>query len=146
MGHPQKKSKVFLIKDGTKTTQVVIPIYGKGLWSTMYGFMSLSTDTNVIKGFGFYEHGETPGLGAEIDNKKWKASWIGKIVFDENHKPIIDIIKGTVNRSLPAAKSQIDGIAGATLTANGVENLVVYWLGEDGFGPFLEKFRQGSVQ
>ena len=119
----------------------VLPINGKGLWSTLYGFIALAADTRTVKGIGFYEHAETPGLGGEVDNPNWKASWAGKTAMDENFKPIIRLVKGAVNPSSPTASSEIDGLSGATITAVGVTGLVQYWLGEDGFGPYLAQFR-----
>ncbi len=136
-----KYGKVYIVKKGDAIDLIVLPINGKGLWSTLYGFMALAPDTKTIRGFGFYEHAETPGLGGEVDNPKWKASWIGKIALDQDFNPIIDVVKGMVDPKHANASSQIDGLSGATLTANGVEGLVQYWLGEDGYGPYLEKLR-----
>lgn len=139
-------SKVFLVKgEGAEYSQIVLPIYGKGLWSTMYGFLSIDPDTKTALGFSFYEHGETPGLGGEVDNAKWKAQWRGKVLVNDIYRPIIDVIKGRVNPSSEDAKSQIDGLSGATLTSNGVEHLFHYWLGSDGFGKFLGNVREGVL-
>lgn len=131
------------IKDG-KVEMVVLPVHGKGLWSTMYGFLALSSDAQTIKGLGFYAHGETPGLGGEIDNPKWKAQWAGKKVYDDEFNVKIRVIKGSVNSSAPDADYKIDGLSGATITSNGVTGMVQYWLGPDGFGPFLKKMAAGT--
>jgi Na+-transporting NADH:ubiquinone oxidoreductase subunit C len=141
-----KYSRVFLVKENGQISMVVLPVFGKGLWSTMYGFLALAPDTKHVKGFGFYEHGETPGLGGEVDNSKWKKSWIGKSVLDESFKPILDVVKGSVNTESSDASHQIDGLSGATITSNGVEATIHYWLGQNGFGPFLAKFREGAIQ
>ena len=101
----------------------------------------MEKDAKTIKGFGFYEHGETPGLGAEVDNPKWKAGWIGKAAYDESCEMVIHIVKGRAEDCEKAPGSAIDGLAGATLTANAVENILHYWLGLNGFAPFLAKFR-----
>ncbi len=79
----EKVSLVYLInnEDGELQT-VVLPIYGKGLWSTLYGYLAVEADTQTVKGITFYQHGETPGLGGEVDNPKWKALWPEKIVLD----------------------------------------------------------------
>jgi len=140
-----KRAKVYLVKEGGKTSMVVIPVHGLGLWSTLYGFLALDADTTTVKGFGFYQHGETPGLGGEVDNANWKAKWIGKKVYDESFRPVIKVAKGSVNPNSPGAISSVDGLAGATITSNGVTNLLSYWLGENGFGPYLAKFRTGGV-
>ncbi|POB15309.1 Na(+)-translocating NADH-quinone reductase subunit C [Halobacteriovorax sp. DA5] len=136
-----KYSKVFFVKDGETTKSVVFPIHGKGLWSTMYGFLVLETDLNTVKGIGFYSHGETPGLGGEIDNPHWRSVWPGKKIFGDAGKPQIQVIKGEANK---ASSFDIDGLSGATLTANGVTGTVRYWMGDDAFGPFIDKFTQGG--
>jgi len=133
---------LYVTREGDKIKRVVFPVEGKGLWSTMYGFLALDSDLKTVKSLAFYSHGETPGLGGEIDNAKWKQSWIGKEAFDENGEPQIKVVKG---RAEPGAIDQVDGLSGATLTARGVENLVRFWLGEEGYGPVLEKLRAGGA-
>lgn len=119
---------------------LILPIEGKGLWSTLYGYLALAPDTTTIEGITFYEHGETPGLGGEIDNPSWKSVWIGRQAFDENWQPAVEVIKGLAG---PVAEDpyRVDGLSGATLTARGVSDLVRFWLGKDGFEPYLANFR-----
>lgn len=124
--------------------KIILPIRGYGLWSTMHGFIALESDANTIAGLGFYEHGETPGLGGEIDNQRWKASWPGKQVYLDGEVKI-GLIKGTVDPAADTAPWQVDGLAGATLTSRGVTNLVHFWLGENGFEPFLNNLRAGEA-
>ncbi|PKL89708.1 MAG: Na(+)-translocating NADH-quinone reductase subunit C [Ignavibacteriae bacterium HGW-Ignavibacteriae-2] len=123
----------------------ILPIYGKGLWSTLYGFLALDKDLQTVKGITFYEHGETPGLGGEVDNPKWKASWNGKQAIDENGQVVIEILKGIVDPTNPNANRQIDGLSGSTLTTRGVDHLVKYWLSEQGYGPFLAKMKKDGA-
>ncbi len=139
IGQRSKYANVYLLMEDGKLKRVVLPIHGKGLWSTMYGFIALGPDFDTIKNFGFYEHGETPGLGGEVDNPNWKAMWVDKKAYNDEGKPVISVIKGTVNASDPKAVHEIDGLAGATLTSRGVSNLVQYWLGEGGFEPYLKR-------
>jgi Na+-transporting NADH:ubiquinone oxidoreductase subunit C len=135
----EKYSFVYLVNKDGKLDQVVLPIKGKGLWSTLYGFIALDADMQKIRGITFYEHGETPGLGGEIDNKNWKKKWtMDKLAFDDTGQVRIEVIRGNANPNSEEAKYQIDGLAGATITSQGVSRLVHYWLGEDGFKPFLE--------
>ncbi|MGC1274838.1 MAG: Na(+)-translocating NADH-quinone reductase subunit C [Planctomycetaceae bacterium] len=129
----------YISKDGQLDT-VVLPIFGNGLWSTMYGFLALEPDLTTVRGINYYEHGETPGLGGEVDNPFWKQEWKGKIAYEDG-QPAINVIKGNVDGSNPNAPHQIDGLAGATITANGVDKMVNYWLGDEGFGKYLEKQR-----
>ncbi len=122
---------------------VVLPIHGYGLWSTMHGFLALDKDGNTIKGLNYYEHGETPGLGGEIQNPQWVAQFVGKKLLDEAGQPAIKILKpGNANAT---AASEVDGLSGATLTSNGVQNTFTFWSGAKGFAPFLAKVRQGAL-
>jgi Na+-transporting NADH:ubiquinone oxidoreductase subunit C len=138
IGRREKYSLVYLVKKDDKLDQVILPIDGKGLWSTLYGFLAISGDLNTVKGITFYEHAETPGLGGEIDNPAWKAKWAGKKLYDEKGNIQLHVAKGTAAQD---NSYQVDGISGATLTANGVTNLVKYWLGDDGFKKLLERLQ-----
>lgn len=140
-----KYGLLYLVKEGGDVTKIIIPVYGRGLWSTMYGFLALDADLKTIRGFTFYEHGETPGLGGEVDNPRWKSLWIGKRAFDDNHELKIEVIKGRVDPSRPDARYKVDGLSGSTLTTRGVNHLVRFWLGELGYGPFIEKVREEGL-
>lgn len=125
---------------GDEVLKVILPVEGKGLWSTLYGFLALEPDGNTVAGLTFYEHAETPGLGGEIDNPAWKALWLGRKGYDGSGQPKLTVIKGPAGKA-DADPHRVDGISGATLTGRGVGNLVLFWLGDDGFGPYLKKFR-----
>ncbi len=141
----EKYSKVYLVSKGGKLDKVVLPINGKGLWSTLYGFIALEADLNTVAGLTFYEHKETPGLGGEVDNESWKAQWPGKLLADQDGAMKIEVIKGAVDESNEvAATHHIDGLSGATITSRGVSNLVRYWCG-DAFGPFLTKLGETTT-
>ncbi|MRI16537.1 Na(+)-translocating NADH-quinone reductase subunit C [Vibrio cholerae] len=133
---------VYLVKDGDKTSKVILPVHGNGLWSMMYAFVAVETDGNTVSGLTYYEQGETPGLGGEVENPAWRAQWVGKKLFDENHKPAIKIVKGGAPQG---SEHGVDGLSGATLTSNGVQNTFDFWLGDMGFGPFLTKVRDGGL-
>ena len=139
-----KYSTVYLVEGEQGIEKIILPISGYGLWSTLYGFLALESDLQTVAGIGFYEHAETPGLGGEIDNPNWKASWVGKQAYSEGELAIT-ILKGRVDLDRPGAESQIDGLAGATLTTKGVDNLVKYWLGEQGFQPLISYLKSGEV-
>lgn len=136
-------STVYLVKRDGKIETVIIPVRGYGLWSTMYGFMALKSDLQTVAGFGFYQQGETPGLGGEVDNPKWKAQWLGKEVYDAKDNVALRVVKRRID-SLDT-KYQVDALAGATLTSNGVSRLVQYWLSKEAFGTFLENLRKGEA-
>ena len=142
IGRQAKYAQVYLVREAGELKKIILPVHGLGLWSTMYGFIALKGDANTIAGLKFYEHEETPGLGGEIDNPRWQALWVGKQVYDEPGTVRLEVIKGVVDpRDPQVARHQIDGIAGATLTARGVSNMARYWLGANGFGPYLDKIR-----
>jgi Na+-transporting NADH:ubiquinone oxidoreductase subunit C len=142
IGRREKHSLVYLIRDNGRLSQVVLPVHGKGLWSTLYGFLALDADLDTIEGLTFYEHGETPGLGGEVDNPRWKQQWVGKRAFDDDGQVRIQVVRGQVDEDQPESIHQIDGLAGATITARGVSNLVQFWLGEEGFRKLLENLRK----
>ena len=133
----------FLRRDGA-IERIILPVRGKGLWSTMYGFLALDGDGTTIEAMEFYEHGETPGLGGEIENARWKAQWVGKKAFDQKGDVKIKVIKGKVETDSPQAVYQIDGLSGATITSRGVTNLVHFWLGEQGYGPLLARLKDNK--
>ena len=135
--------EIYQDKSGGSLQQIILPISGPGLWSTMRGYLAVAPDGNTIKGIRFYEHGETPGLGDQIDKEDWRALWVGRHIYDEGNSPRIEVVRGFVLRdgSNPDALYQVDGLSGATLTGNGVTQLVQRWMGPEGFGPYLETFR-----
>jgi Na+-transporting NADH:ubiquinone oxidoreductase subunit C len=135
---------VYLVRDGNALDQVILPVYGAGLWSTMFGFLALDADGTTVRGLRFYEHAETPGLGDQIDKPAWRSLWPGKIIFGDGGQSQIEVIRGNVDPAASAAIHQVDGISGATLTGRGVTNLLRYWTGPDGFGPYLERLRSGD--
>ena len=135
---------VYLVKDGDNVEQIILPVYGKGLWSTMLGYLSLAPDGNTIKGLRFYAHAETPGLGDQIDKDPWRALWVGKQVYGSGDEPQIRVVRGPVPSGAADPQHLIDGMSGATLTGNGVSGLVQYWTGTHGFGPYLKNFREAG--
>lgn len=156
-----KWSHVYFVKpEGGSGAPVgyVFPVRGYGLWSTLWGFMAVEADMQTVKGLTFYQHGETPGLGGEVDNKTWKAQWVGKKIYGEapsssesagdeeaSDLPPVElrVVKGVATD--PEKEHKIDGLSGATITSKGVSNLVQYWMGENGFGKFIEKLREKSA-
>ena len=133
---------VYLIESDGRIEKIVLPVHGYGLWSTMYGFLALSGDGKTVRGLTFYQHAETPGLGGEIENPRWLERWVGKRIFGPDGNVQLQVVRGSVDPSSELADWSIDGISGATLTADGVSNMVQYWLGDQGFGPFLARLRE----
>ncbi|OZG73469.1 Na(+)-translocating NADH-quinone reductase subunit C [Hahella sp. CCB-MM4] len=141
----EKYAKVYIVTEGDEISRVILPVRGYGLWSTLYGFLALKGDADTVVGLGFYEHGETPGLGGEVDNPNWKAQWPGKEVYNENGEAVVRLVKGGVNPEAADAKYSVDALSGASLTSRGVQNLLQYWLGEEGFKTYLDRVRSGEA-
>ena len=144
IGARSKYANVYLVSEQGKVSKIILPVKGYGLWSTMYGFLALESDAETVAGITFYDHGETPGLGGEIENPGWQTSWQGKRLASASGQQL-SVIKGVVNENTPDAESKIDGLAGATLTSNGVTNLIRFWTGEHGFGPYLNRLKNTSA-
>ncbi len=139
-----KIAKVFLVKNGDQLQSIILPINGYGLWSTMYGFLALEADGQTVQSINLYDQGETPGLGGEVVNPNWRALWKGKKVYGDNGDVALTLVKGTVDTSRPDAVNKVDGLAGATLTSRGVSNLILYWMGPEGFAPYLNKIKSNG--
>jgi Na+-transporting NADH:ubiquinone oxidoreductase subunit C len=154
-----KVAKVYLVKEGDQLKTLILPVNGYGLWSTMFGFIALEADAETVVGMNLYDQAETPGLGGEVVNPKWKALWKGKKVynftgkeFHENNltekgqtieigEVALGLVKGFVDPGKAGSEYQVDALAGATLTSRGVSNLVQYWMGKEGYGIYLAKIR-----
>ena len=142
IGRKPKYAKVYVKEDDAgKPELVVLPIQGYGLWGTIYGFLTLESDMNTIKGISFYEHKETPGLGARIEEPEWRAQWNGIHSYDDNG----DVATGVTKAGNPK-DNWVDGISGATLTSRGVSNMIQFWLGDQGYKPYLDMLRKESGQ
>lgn len=144
IGRRAKMGLVYLVRRDDAIQKIILPVSGYGLWSTMYGFISLEPDGNTVSDISFYEHGETPGLGDQIAKPRWRARWQDKRIYDESGALRIEVVKGRVPAGDPLAAYRVDGISGATLTGNGVTHLIRYWLGDHGYGPYLRALREGE--
>ena len=146
IGKREKLSLVYLArKEDGSIDQVIMPFYGKGLFSTLYGFLSLdAADMRTVRGLSYYEHGETPGLGGEVDRPKWKDGWVGKQLYDDKGEVAVKLVKPAKMAAPddPTVVYQVDALSGATLTSNGVTNMIRYWFGPDGFKPFLDNLEK----
>lgn len=140
-----KVMPVYQVKEGGAVKQLILPVNGYGLWSTLYGFIAVESDGQTIVGLSYYEHAETPGLGGEVDNPKWKKMWTGKEIYDAQGEVAIQVIKGTVTPGAKGAEFQVDGLAGATLTSRGVSNMLKYWMGAEGYQKYLTKIQANGV-
>lgn len=136
-------AEVFLVRDSGRLQQVILPVSGAGLWSTMYGYLAVEPDGQTVRGLRFYEHAETPGLGDQVEKADWLAQWPGKQLYDDTGEVRIEIVRGKV---IPgdAAIYQVDGLSGATLTGRGISVFLRQWVGPEGFGPYLRTLAAGA--
>lgn len=135
---------VFILREVDGSVRaVILPVYGSGYQSTLYGFLALSADTRSVLGLKFYEQNDTPGIGARIQEPEWEALWPGKAVYDDAGVIQLGVGRGKIAPSAEDAAYLVDGISGATRTSLGVHGLVRFWLGDYGFGPYLERVREG---
>lgn len=133
-----KYAQIYVIKDAQERIDTyILPIHGAGLWKTMYGFIAIKNDAISVKALRYYQHGETPGLGGEVDNPKWRKLWESptRQAYDAAGNVNISVTKSGM-ASDPS--TQVDGLAGASLTTDGVNKMVRFWLGEHGFAPYLK--------
>jgi len=119
-------------KQLNKVEMVIIPVSGFGLWAPIYGFLAISNNGDEVIGTTWYEHAETPGLGANITEPWWQKQFYHKVIFQESPDGSTDfktanmgiiVVKGKVRDvfgTTPRAKSAVDGMSGATLTGDGV--------------------------
>ncbi len=139
---PQGKLTVYVKMENGKPDGYAIPVSGKGLWSTIYGYLAIEPDGETVKGITFYKHGETPGLGGEIEKDWFTSNFVGKQIVDKNGKTVgIHIVKGKVNPNDKDAAHKVDGISGATMTGKGVtrfleKDILMY-------APFFQRIRAG---
>lgn len=141
IGRRSKIASIYLVKEANKIKTVILPIHGKGLFSTLYGFIALESDKQTVVGLKFYEQGETPGLGGEVENARWLALWPKKKLLDDNGVPALKLVK-----NIASNEYEVDALSGATMTTQGIQNMLDYWLSKDGFGLFLANLKtEGEV-
>jgi Na+-transporting NADH:ubiquinone oxidoreductase subunit C len=131
---------VYFVERDNRLETIVLPVWTKGLYSTLRGFLALEGDGQTVKGLTFYEDAETPGLGGEINNPRWQATWEGKEIYGDDGRVRIRVTKAPTDPNY-----DIDALSGATLTSRGVDNMLEFWLGEQGYGPFLANLKSGEV-
>jgi len=130
-----KVASVYLVEnEAGDVSRVILPVHGSGLWDLMYGFLAVKADGQTVKELIYYQQKETPGLGGEVQNPSWQAKWDGKKLYKDG-----DVAIEVKKNANPENPYSVDALSGATLTSNGVENTIQYWVGEQGFGPFLKK-------
>lgn len=143
----EKFGAVYLVNDEAgELDKIILPIRGYGLWGTLYGFIALDGTSYEVIGLGYYQHAETPGLGGEVDNPNWRAQWVGKQIYDNSlENVVLQVVKGNVNPADPAADQKVEGLSGATLTSRGIQFMIDFWMGEQGYAKFLRNLKAGNA-
>jgi Na+-transporting NADH:ubiquinone oxidoreductase subunit C len=146
IGRREHYALVYVLEDEQGSLErIVLPIRGQGLWAAMFGFLALESDLKTAAGLAYYQHSETPGLGGEVDNPRWKNQWDGVRLMDADLNPAIRLVKTRSSEGSEAARYEVDALSGATLTTRGVEDMVRFWTGDKGFGPLLERLQQAEA-
>jgi Na+-transporting NADH:ubiquinone oxidoreductase subunit C len=119
------KLPLYTFEENGQVVKYAFPVSGKGLWSTIYGYLALNQDLATIAGVTFYKHGETPGLGGEVEKDWFQENFKGKRVFGEGRPIPFEVVKGSVADKYPQGNDHaVDGISGATITGKGVMNFI----------------------
>lgn len=140
LGRRSRFATVFLVRNDDELERIIVPVYGPGMWSTLRGFLALENDLTTVADITFYAQAETAGIGDRILRADWQARWRGRKLYDEMNTLRFKIAKGAVDLGAPDAIYEVDGLTGATVTTDGVTNLVRYWFGPHGFAPFLKNY------
>lgn len=142
LGRRAHLAPVYIRREDDRLVRIVLPVSGQGMWSTIHGYIALGPDLNTIEALTVFEHQETPGIGDRIEDPAWLTKWAGKRAYDEQGVPRVGVAKDIFDPISPDAVHTVDAISGATVTADGVTRMVRFWLGPDGFGPFLNRLRE----
>ncbi len=119
----EERSLPIFVSSLEDSKQYILPVYGKGLWGPVWGYVSLENDLSTIFGANFAHKAETPGLGAEIETAEFQQQFFGKQIFNETGKFVsVSVVKG--GTADPNSKYEVDGVSGGTITSNGVDDML----------------------
>ena len=134
---------LYLYKEDGQLVAYAFPVFGQGLWSTVYGYLALEADATTIRGITFYKHGETPGLGGEIEKAWFQDNFKNKKIYSFEGQRLTPTVvakgKAADIYSGDDLDSHVDGITAATLTGNGVTALMDHWIRV--YDAYLSKIR-----
>ncbi len=136
LGAVETVAEVYELRDSAGVQLVVLPVRGAGYQSVLKGYLALRGDLDTIAALRFHEQNETPGMGAKIADPAWQALWTGKRVAGDDGTIRVRAVRGDGE-----GLHEVDGISGATRTVNRINNLLQFWLGPDGYGPYLARLK-----
>jgi len=146
IGRRADHATAYVIVADDRPLLIVLPIQGQGYGGSMRGYVALAGDANTVVGLSFHDHSETPGVGATLlEDEDWLEEWHGKRVRDAQDRVRIGVALQELDPDSDAAQHEIDVVTGATRTCGGVTNMLRFWLGDDGFGPFLGRIAEGEA-
>lgn len=139
---PEQRYPLFIAEaEGEK--YYIIPLRGAGLWNAIFGYIALKDDFNTVKGVVFDHVGETPGLGAEITQAWFQQRFTDEKVYDESGNFVgVSVVKGYSGGN-NKEDNAVDAISGATITGNGVTNMIAERL--EHYLPYIEKQKNATV-
>lgn len=137
IGRRPKLAPVYLLHRDERLVMLILPVYGRGYQSTIHAYLALQQDLNTVAALQIIEQAETAGIGSRIAEPDWLARWSGRVVSDRDGVIRLGVADGTAT-----GEFEVDAIAGATRSTNGVERLLLFWLGERGYGPLLNRLRR----
>lgn len=140
--HQARHAVVTVVRRADVIQTLVLPVFGRGYASVIHATVAIAADGKTIQGLTIDRHGETPGIGSEIEEPEWLRQFSGKQALDEEGLPTLEVV--TDEPSNEPARSRVDFISGATRSSLGVGRALRFWLGEDGYGPFLARVRSGE--
>lgn len=131
-------AQVYILRRDGDVELIVLPVAGQGYNGPIQAMLALKGDMDTVAGFTVTQQSETPGLGARIEEPAWQAKFAGKELFDARGDLRFELTRA------PATDYEVDGITGATRTSNAVTRIIRFWVGPDGYGPFMDAVRRGE--
>jgi len=138
IGRRENFASAYIVRKDGKLALLVLPIHGNGYQSTIRAYLALEADLATVAAFTVYEQGETPGLGSRITEPGWQAQWAGKSLYD-NGEVVVEVVRGAAS-----GPHEVDGISGASVTGYAVTDMIHFWFGPKGFGPWLATLNEGE--
>ena len=139
LGQRPNYVQVFLLRSGEEISLLLLPLSGQGYGGRIDAIMALRGDMNTVAGIAVTSHSETPGLGGRIDEAAWQTAFSGTELRGDTGAVLFRVARGTAS-----SIHEVDGITGATRTGIGVTNMIRFWMGPDGYGPFLDAVQRGE--
>ncbi len=141
----ENHARIYLVRGaGGDIDLIILPVRGRGYQSTLRAWLVLDGDARTVRALKFYQHAETPGVGARIEEPEWEAQWRDLPAYDDGGVLRIGV-RSQGGGYDEFAEHKVDAISGATRTSQGVDGMLRFWLGDLGFGPFLQRIREEQL-